>query len=120
MSSDHDLPLPDGGDAATDDTISGSGLVAEKAKRLQKLDTMREAGANPYPYRFDRSLTLHELRARFGDLEPGTETPTEVAVAGRVMLLREQGKLVFATMRDRDGEVQLFVSKAVVGDDLFA
>ncbi|HAP75886.1 MAG TPA: lysine--tRNA ligase, partial [Acidimicrobiaceae bacterium] len=36
-----------------------------------------------------------------------------------VMLLREQGKLVFATMRDRDGDVQLFVSKAVVGDDGF-
>ena len=121
MSSDHDdLPLPAGGDAATDDTITGSGLLAEKAKRLQKLDAMRDSGANPYPYRFDRSLTLHDLRARFGDLEPGTETSTEVAVAGRVMLLREQGKLVFATMRDRDGEVQLFVSKAVVGDDLFA
>ena len=41
MSSDHDdLPLPAGGDAATDDTITGSGLLAEKAKRLQKLDAM--------------------------------------------------------------------------------
>jgi lysyl-tRNA synthetase class 2 len=35
------------------------------------------------------------------------------------MLLRDSGKLVFATMRDRDDEVQLFISKAVVGDEGF-
>ena len=34
--------------------------------------------------------------------------------------MREQGKLIFATLRDRTGEIQLFVSKAVVGDDAFA
>ena len=36
------------------------------------------------------------------------------------MLKRDSGKLVFATIRDRSGEVQLFISKAVVGDDEFA
>ncbi len=35
------------------------------------------------------------------------------------MLLRDSGKLVFATMRDRSGEIQLFVSKAEVGDGAF-
>ena len=105
----------------TDDSQqTGSGLAAEKAKRLAKLDEMRSAGGQPYPYRFDRSHTLAEIRAAHSELEPGTETTVRVAAAGRVMLLREQGKLVFATMRDRDGEIQLFVSKAVVGDDVFA
>ena len=33
------------------------------------------------------------------------------------MLIRRQGKLTFATMRDRTGELQLFVSRAVVGDE---
>jgi lysyl-tRNA synthetase class 2 len=99
-----------------DDVLSGSGLVAEKAKRLAKLDDLRTDGTNPYPYRFDRTSTLAELREQFGALEAGTETEHEVAVAGRIMLLRDSGKLVFATMRDRDDEVQLFVSKAVIGD----
>jgi lysyl-tRNA synthetase class 2 len=35
------------------------------------------------------------------------------------MLKRDQGKLIFITLRDRTGEIQLFVSKAVVGDDGF-
>ncbi len=110
MSSD-DTPL--------DDIHSGSGLVAEKAKRLQKLDDLRHQGTNPYPYRFDRTTTLAALRKEHGALEAGTETDTQVAVAGRVMLLRDSGKLIFATMRDRDDEVQLFISKAVVGDEAF-
>lgn len=101
------------------DASAGSGLVAEKAKRLQKLAHMRAAGTNPYPFRFDRTTTLAELRAAHGALAAGTETEHEVAIAGRMMLMRDSGKLIFATVRDRDDEVQLFVSKAVVGDEAF-
>ena len=52
------------------------GLAAEKARRLAKLDALRRAGTDPYPYRFDRTHTLGELRARYADLEPGAETRT--------------------------------------------
>ncbi len=114
-----DTQTPDDGAAATPDGLSGGGLAAEKAKRFAKIDALRAAGGNPYPYRFDRTHTLAEVRAEHGDLEPGVETDTRVSVAGRVMLLREQGKLIFATMRDRSGELQLFVSKAVIGDEQF-
>jgi lysyl-tRNA synthetase class 2 len=98
---------------------AGSGLAAERAKRFAKLDELRARGTNPYPYRFDRSHTIGEIRAAHGALEPGVETEEAVAVAGRVMLIREQGKLVFATLRDRSGEIQLFLSKAAAGDDVF-
>ena len=100
--------------------LTGSGLLAEKNRRLSRLDALRERGVNPYPYRFDRTHTLAEVRSLWGNLEAGTETDTEVAVAGRVMLKREQGKLIFATVRDRNDEIQLFVSKAVVGEQGFA
>ncbi|NBU16784.1 MAG: lysine--tRNA ligase [Actinobacteria bacterium] len=80
---------------------------------------MRGEGTNPYPYRFDRSHTLGEIRAAHAHLEPGAETDTEVTVAGRVMLSRDQGKLIFVTLQDRSGTIQLFVSKGVVGDAAF-
>jgi lysyl-tRNA synthetase, class II len=98
---------------------SGSGLAAEKARRLAQLDALRASGGTPYPYRFDRTHTISEVRDSWGTLEPGVETDDEVAVAGRIMLRRDSGKLVFATVRDRSGELQLFISKAVVGDDAF-
>ena len=79
------------------------------------------AGGEPYPYRFDRTHTrgrgarrVARPRARRGDRRD------EVSVAGRVILKRDTGKLVFATIADRGAEIQLFVSKAVIGDDGFA
>lgn len=108
-----DVPTDDATDAV------GSGLTAEKTRRLELLDEMRAAGTNPYPYRFDRTHTLAEVRERWGELEPGVETEDPVTVAGRIMLKRDSGKLIFATIRDRSGELQLFISKAVVGDDEF-
>ena len=102
------------------DQSSGSGLAAEKVRRLARVAELRDRGDEPYPYRFDRSHTLSEVRAGWGELEPGTETEHQVSVAGRVMLKRDTGKLVFATILDRSDQVQLFISKAVTGDDHFA
>ena len=98
---------------------SSGGLEAERQRRIAAIESMREAGVNPYPYRFDRTHQLGEIRASHGSLEPGTETTDEVTVAGRIMLKRDQGKLIFCTLRDRSDDIQLFVSKSVVGDDVF-
>ena len=83
---------------------TGSGLVAEKAKRLAKLDELRRAGHRTRTRTASIARhTLAEIRARARRSSSPAPRPTsQVAVAGRVMLIREQGKLVFATMRDRD------------------
>jgi lysyl-tRNA synthetase class 2 len=99
--------------------LGTNGLEQEKARRLGSLDALRAQGTNPYPYRFDRSHTLGEIRNEFGTLEAGSETDTHVNVAGRILLKRDQGKLIFATLQDRETSIQLFVSKAIVGDDAF-
>ncbi|MSO15787.1 MAG: lysine--tRNA ligase [Ilumatobacteraceae bacterium] len=99
--------------------LGTNGLEQEKARRLGSLDALRAVGTNPYPYRFDRSHTLGEIRKEFGTLEAGSETETHVTVAGRILLKRDQGKLIFATLQDRETSIQLFVSKAIVGDDAF-
>ena len=74
-------------------------------------------GTDPYPVRFDADTTAGALRAEYGDLEPGTTTGTEVRLAGRILLLRRQGKLSFATVQDRDGSIQLFVNQREIGED---
>jgi lysyl-tRNA synthetase len=107
-------------DAAPSEAESASAAAAIRAARLDKVDALREAGGVPYPPRFARDRTLSDLRAEFGELGAGEETDVEVRVAGRLLLKREQGKLTFATIRDRDGEVQLFASAKDLGDDAFA
>ena len=92
----------------------------ERDRRLAKVDALRVAGTDPYPVRFDRTHTAAEVHDQWAHLEPGAETTEVVRVAGRIMLLRRQGKLTFATLRDGTGTVQLFVSQNVIGDDTHA
>ena len=99
--------------------LSGAGRD-EFMARLAKIDHLRDDGVDPYPVEFARSATCAKLHDRFSDLEAGANTEEIATVAGRMMLRRDQGKLVFATLRDGTGEVQLFVSKGELGDDAFA
>jgi lysyl-tRNA synthetase, class II len=102
-----------------DEAAQHSKLAEEKALRYAKLAALEAAGTNPYPHRYDRSATLAEIRAEHGTLVAGSETEVRVSVAGRMMLRRDTGKLIFAQMKDRSGELQLFVSKGVLGDEPF-
>ncbi|MDQ1566773.1 MAG: lysyl-tRNA synthetase, class, partial [Actinomycetota bacterium] len=89
----------------------------EYARRLGVVDAIRAGGGDPYPVRFDRDRTAAELHAEFDALEPGSETGVMVRVAGRLLLIRRQGKLVFATLRDGTAAIQLFVSQGEVGEE---
>ncbi len=64
--------------------------------------------ARVIPYRFPRDATAAELAGRHHDLPAGGETGERVAVAGRLMLRREMGKLAFGELRDSSGAIQLF------------
>ncbi|MFO7590351.1 MAG: lysine--tRNA ligase [Acidimicrobiia bacterium] len=95
----------------------GTEAIDERSRRLAKLDALRADGVDPYPLRFDRTHTTAEMHEHWDHLDDGAETDDRVRVAGRVLLLRRQGKLTFATLRDAAGSVQLFVSRAVLGAD---
>ena len=60
------------------------------------------------PYRFETDATASGLQGAYGHLEPGVETGDQVTVAGRLMLRRGQGKLVFGQLADSSGRIQLF------------
>jgi lysyl-tRNA synthetase class 2 len=95
-------------------------LEEQRRIRADKVAALRAEGVDPYPDRFARTATAASLHERFGALEPGTETGVTESVAGRVMLRRNMGKLIFLTVRDATGDLQLFVSKADLGDAGFA
>ena len=97
-----------------DDADARDGCAAtsrRSAPAVSPTSTISARGAST-PTRSASTATAPcaELRAEFGDLPPGTETEVRVSVAGRILLLRRQGKLTFATVRDQSGAVQLFVS----------
>jgi lysyl-tRNA synthetase class 2 len=88
----------------------------ERERRLAKLDTWRARGVDPYPVRFDRTHTASEVHEHWDHLEAGAEIGDVVRVAGRAVLLRRQGGITFATLRDGSGTIQLFVSRDEIGE----
>ncbi len=125
-------PTGTGGDAAVpaprspEDTggpPAGAGAApgrssGQRARRLAKLRALQARGA--LPYRWPTDATADAVRARHAGLVPDQRTDDRVRLAGRLELVRRQGFLTFATLRDRTGAVQLFVDTSVVGADRHA
>nr|WP_233606436.1 lysine--tRNA ligase [Micromonospora sp. Llam0] len=84
--------------------------------RRDKRDRLLAQGVEPYPVGFPRTASLAQLRQRFGDLPIDTATGEQAAVTGRVIFVRNTGKLCFATLREGDGtELQVMLSRDRVG-----
>ncbi|MEU7754538.1 lysine--tRNA ligase [Micromonospora sp. NPDC049101] len=93
-------------------------LPEQMKVRREKRDRMLAEGVQPYPVGFPRTTTLAQVRARYADLPTDTATGDQVAVTGRVIFVRNTGKLCFATLRDGDGtELQAMLSLDRVGPE---
>ncbi len=89
--------------------------------RQAKRERLLAEGTEPYPVAVPRTHTLTEVRAAHPDLEPGAETDAVVGVAGRVVFVRNTGKLCFATLQEGDGtRLQAMLSLAEVGEQRLA
>ena len=93
--------------------------------RREKRARLLESGIDPYPVQVARTISLADLRAAYPDLEPDSATGDPVGITGRVIFLRNSGKLCFATLReggagDAGAELQVMLSVASVGPDSLA
>ncbi|MDG4804957.1 bifunctional lysylphosphatidylglycerol synthetase/lysine--tRNA ligase LysX [Micromonospora sp. WMMD980] len=77
--------------------------------RLAKLDRLRAEGVDPYPVGYPRTTSCAAVRQRHAGLAPDTGAGETVAVAGRVLLVRDHGRLLFVTVRDGSGDLQLLL-----------
>lgn len=85
--------------------------------RIEHYRRLRDAGL---PTRFDRTHLAAELHTGYGELSPAAETNDVVSVAGRVMLRRSFGKLLFLTVGDMSGTIQIFIEQESMGGEAFA
>lgn len=70
-----------------------------------------------YPYRYERTTNIANVRARFESLEDGAESDESVSIAGRIVTIRGQGRVAFADLRDASGRIQLFARQNELGDE---
>ncbi|MBI3992968.1 MAG: lysine--tRNA ligase, partial [Candidatus Lambdaproteobacteria bacterium] len=85
--------------------------------RLDKLERIRAAGVNPFPYRFRPTHRAEALLTRAEALVASGET---VTVAGRLVAVRRQGKAAFGHVRDNFTRLQIYLRKDELGEAGFA
>jgi lysyl-tRNA synthetase class 2 len=98
-------------------------LPEQMRVRREKRQRLLESGRPAYPVVVERTHTLAELRERFDaqELAPDTHTGEVVSVVGRVIHLRNTGKLCFVRLREGAGaELQAMLSVAEVGEESLA
>jgi lysyl-tRNA synthetase, class II len=86
--------------------------------RRDKRQRLLDSGRDAYPVEVRRTHTLEQVREQWGHLETGEETSDVVRVAGRVVFVRNTGKLCFATLQEGTGtRLQVMLSLAEVGEE---
>jgi lysyl-tRNA synthetase, class II len=93
-------------------------LPEQMRVRRDKRARMLAEGVAPYPTGYPGATPLSEIRERYPDLPVATATGDKVRVAGRVIFVRNTGKLCFATLRGGEGaELQVMLSLDRVGTE---
>ena len=90
--------------------------MSETSNQLEardiKLNKLKELGVNPYPYRFEKELTV---QSAIENQEKFILDDVQIRLAGRLMAFRRQGKTTFCNLKEDTYRLQLYVSQNVIG-----
>jgi len=89
--------------------------------RREKLQELIDKGIDPFGQKFDVTAYSKEIKEKYGDKthEELEEMVVEVKLAGRIMTKRRKGKVCFMHIQDREGQIQLYVRKDAIGEDVY-
>ena len=96
-------------------------LPEQMQVRRDKRARILASGGEAYPVAVPRTHAIADVKRDYAHLADGEETGDVVGVAGRVVFVRNTGKLCFATVQDGAGDrLQIMISLAEVGEDMLA
>jgi len=82
-------------------------LTSIRKQRIEKLKELRRLGINPYPYRFDKKDSCLRVRKKVGK---------RVKTAGRIIGIRDHGRISFFDLTDQTGKIQLWFQEKTLGE----
>ena len=104
--------------------MDNENLGGEKAileERRKKLDQLRDKGS-AYGNSFkpqNSAKNLHDEYGGFSKEDLAKKNIKNISIAGRIVLKRVMGKASFATLRDASGDIQIYVTKNNVDEDVY-
>ena len=96
-------------------------LNEQEIIRREKMQDLIDKGIDPFGHSYKRTHRSKELVCLYDQYskEELEEKSIEVSIAGRIMTKRRMGKLGFIHIQDRDGQIQVVINKAVVGEEIY-
>ena len=84
-------------------------LNDQQIVRREKMAALREQGIDPFGKRFERTANSQELKDKFAELDKEQlhELNETATIAGRLVTKRGKGKVGFAHLQDREGQIQI-------------
>jgi lysyl-tRNA synthetase class 2 len=108
-------------DTQPEPELTETEVFEQKAVRLAKRDRLNELGLGAYPVGVPITDTIGSVRARFDNLAADEKTGEVAALAGRVVFLRNSGKLCFVQLQAGDGDrLQAMFSLGEIGEESLA
>ena len=90
--------------------------------RIEKIDKLKEKGVAPFGAKFDVKDKICDIKANYLDVEKEELEAKNVkaTIAGRIITKRDMGKIAFCNLQDRDGNIQIYIRKDVIGEEAYS
>ncbi len=88
-------------------------IINEKIRKLEELKSLK---VNPYPSKVEVKNYSIDLQKKYEKLKPGAKKEDKAIVAGRVVNIRDLGKIAFATLKDPYGDIQIVLQETETPD----
>ena len=96
-------------------------LTDQEIVRREKVQKLRDQGIDPFGHRFERTHLSNEIKELYSGKthEELEEMQAIEVIAGRVMAVRNMGKVAFATLQDLGGNIQVYIRKDTIGEEVY-
>ena len=101
--------------------VNNPTVSEQQAVRMEKAQKLIEKGVQPFGKRFDVKNKICYIINEFKEVEKEElhEVEHRVVIAGRMMAKRDKGKIAFINVEDRDGNIQVYIKKDIIGEENF-
>ena len=88
-----------------------------RKERLRKIKELEMKGISSYPHNFDKKNNALELQEKYSKLKPEKKSKDKAKIAGRLMVLRDLGKIIFGVVNDESGSIQIVIQEGETPED---